>query len=59
MSKLDTKVDTLCHQLCQKDMCNADLWKTFSVQKIEQKVTDENMISTLEKEYSIGLNYEE
>ena len=37
VARLEATVDKLSHQLCQKNMHKADLHKTYSAQKREQK----------------------
>ena len=44
IAKLDANIDKLWHQLHQKNIYKANLWKTFSAQKKEQKATDKNKI---------------
>ena len=50
VAKLEGNVNKLCFQLQQKNMHEADLRKTFSPQKREQKAISENAIFKLEQD---------
>ena len=50
VAKLEANVDKLRLQLRQKNMHEADLRKTFSAQKREQKALSENTILKLEQD---------
>ena len=50
VARLEASVDKLQYQLCQKNMHEADLCKTYSAQKREQKALSEKTILKLEQE---------
>ena len=50
VARLEANVNKLRYQLCQKNIHEADLCKTLSVQKREQKALSENTVLKLEQE---------